>query len=92
MASVLEWTKEEWQKLKKQSKVYQNCPICNKRLVLALYTEPPKIAFCPEHCPQHKWQSGYDWPTECGICGVHYPNYLESMLESNKIPFQTRKL
>lgn len=69
------------------SEGYTNCSLCGKRLILTLcrYDEPR--FYCIEHCPEHKWQTDYDWGVECARCGIRYPNYLESVLDIHGIEF-----
>ena len=77
---------EKWNKEKTYTP-YVNCPTCDRRLVLTLckYDEPKH--YCYEHCPGHKWQSDYDWDTECAICGVSYTYYLQLKLEEHGIEY-----
>lgn len=37
--------------------------------------------YCVEHCPNHEWQSDYDWPTECKHCGIHQDKYLRAEVD-----------
>lgn len=91
-----DWAKEmsdaNWEKFKNKypGSAYTNCATCGKRLILALckYNEPKR--YCIKHCPEHKWQADYDWPTECGRCGILYTNYLESVLEKHGIKFEQK--
>ena len=91
-SNVLEYSEKEWKKIsEKNPKVYRNCDTCGKRLVLTLCKYHEGKAYCWEHCPKHKWQSDYDWTTECGICGITYTKYLEKVLEQHKISFWKAK-
>lgn len=89
---VFEYDEKKWKAIvKKHPNTYRNCVVCNKRVVLCLckddlICEP----YCEEHCPKHIWQSGIDWGTECGICGLKYIAYLKDLLEKNDIPFDNR--
>lgn len=82
-------TDEEWAERGsgEYGKGTTNCSACGKRLLLTLcrYDEPK--FYCVEHCPEHKWQTDYDWSIECSRCSVHYPNYLESVLDLHGIEF-----
>ena len=83
-------TEEEWKKLGQEQKGYTNCTICGKRLILTLcrYKEPE--FYCVEHCPEHKWQTTFDWPNECARCGIRYNDYLESVLKKHGIEYNSR--
>jgi hypothetical protein len=85
-----ETSRKEWKQLKSLSEAYQNCGVCSKRLVLTLCRHEEKEYYCVNHCPEHKWQSDYDWPTECACCGITYEHYLERVLRENKITFSRR--
>jgi len=81
-------TPTEWATKCKTAKAYTNCATCDQRLIMTLckYDEPKY--YCEVHCPEHKWQSNYDWRTECARCGIPYTAYLESLLKKHKIPFK----
>ena len=34
--------------------------------------------YCIGHCPNHEWQSDFDWPMECMHCGLREKDYLRS--------------
>ena len=81
-------TDEEWEKFKQEE--YNscfNCAECGKRLVMTLCKYGEKNHYCVEHCSEHKWQSDYDWQTECAKCGIPYVTYLEGLLKKNKIKY-----
>ena len=78
---------KKWSKGLKEISEFQNCHICNARLVLNLCHYRVQEYYCEEHCPEHKWQSDYDWPTECARCGLSYTHYLMKLLDDNKIPY-----
>ncbi len=89
------WKKESQEELdglelnrsKKRSIPYTNCHVCNVRMLLTLcrYDEPHH--YCPEHCPEHTWQTDYDWSPECARCGLSYRLYLEQLLEKHGIKY-----
>lgn len=81
-------TDEEWAKGPvKYGKGLTNCSVCGKRLMLTLCRhEEPKF-YCVEHCPEHKWQTTYDWCLECARCAISYIAYLESVLDLHDIEF-----
>jgi len=83
-----EMSDEQWLKQTQKAKTYKSCATCNKRLIMVLckHTEPKH--YCYEHCPEHKWQSDYDWRTECACCGIGYTEYLEFVLRLHNIPFK----
>jgi len=76
-----------WEQKKKEIHAFKNCSVCDERLVLNLCHYREEKYYCVEHCLGHKWQSHYDWQTECAKCGLSYIDYLKSLLEQHKIPF-----
>ena len=75
-------------KVTRKSKIpYTNCAKCGKRLILTLCRQEEERHYCETCCPEHKWQSDYDWPTECARCGIYYTYYLQHLLEQNKISY-----
>jgi len=66
---------------------YTNCAKCGKRLILTLCKQEEEKHYCIDCCLEHKWQSDYDWPTECARCGINYTNYLQRLLKQHSIPF-----
>jgi len=98
------WTEseEKWEKAKKtvvkyaaksgwnpkRHKPYTECSKCGKKIILTLCKYTYEKYYCPEHCPKHKWQSDYDWQTECGRCGISYITYLQELLKKHDIPFE----
>lgn len=100
------WTEsqEKWEKVKKEIaeggikygrnpqtyKPYTECSECGKKIILTLCKYRFEKYYCPEHCPKHKWQSDYDWQTECGRCGITYIAYLQGLLQKYDIPFERR--
>jgi hypothetical protein len=87
---ILNLSNEEWEQKKKEIESFRNCTICNARLVMNLCHLYEDKYYCEEHCPEHKWQSDYDWVTECAKCGLHYEHYLQKLLEDNKISYLKR--
>jgi len=79
-----------WIQKKKEIRSFKNCSVCNKRLVLTLCHYDEDKYYCVEHCPEHKWQSDYDWQMECAKCGIPYIKYLEELLIKHKIPYSQR--
>jgi len=91
--SVFDFTDEAYAKISKEhSEIYNYCCVCKKRVVLTVSKYPPKGTphYCEEHCPQHKWQADFDYPTHCQICGVDYDMYLESVLDKHNISYDRR--
>lgn len=84
---ILTLTEDEWEQKKKEIDAFRNCAVCNARLVMTLCHMDEDLYYCEEHCPEHKWQSDYDWPAECAKCGLHYTHYLMGLLDKNKIPY-----
>jgi len=84
---AMKMTDAEWSEMLKEYAGYTNCATCKKRLILTLSNHSEDKYYCVEHCPEHKWQDDYDWPTECGRCGILYPHYLQKLLEENHIAF-----
>lgn len=84
---ILDLTDAEWEQKKKEIEEFQNCAVCNARLVIVLCRYHENKYYCPEHCPEHKWQSDYDCPRKCAKCELYYEQYLEKLLEDNKIPY-----
>jgi hypothetical protein len=85
---VIKATEEEWEKFKQEEHCgCSNCGVCGKRLLLTLCKHGEKKNYCVEHCPKHKWQSDYDWQTECAKCGVSYVDYLQELLKKNNIKY-----
>ena len=87
--SAFEISNQAYEKLMKEHpEVYQKCRVCGKRVIKSLCDDTHSQPVCSFHCPKHKWQSTYDWPTECGVCGVQYIDYLEKLLEIKGISYQ----
>ena len=88
-----DWAKKmtdaQWEKKKKaDGGIYlKNCEVCGQRLLLTLCKYEESKYYCSKHCPEHKWQSDYDWQTECAKCGISYIHYLQGLLERNKISY-----
>ena len=85
---ILKLTEVEWEQKKKENRSFRNCAVCGARLVMTLCRYHEDKYYCEEHCPEHKWQSAPDWPTECDKCGVLYTQYLEKLLDDNRIPYR----
>ena len=85
--AILNLTEVEWEQKKKEIRAFRNCVVCNARLVINLCHFHEDKYYCEEHCLDHKWQSDYDWPTECAKCGLLYTQYLMRLLDDNKIPY-----
>lgn len=59
--------------------VPMTCAKCGKKLRMTLCKyDKDRHYYCVEHCPEHVWQSDYDWPTECMHCGIHEDDFLRS--------------
>ena len=85
---AIKMTDAEWKASEEQSsKAYTHCAKCEKRLILTLCRNDEPANYCVTHCPGHKWQSDYDWETECAICGISYVHYLQKLLEANGIVY-----
>ena len=86
---AVDMTDEEWAKQGsgKYGTGYNNCAECGHRLIITLCKYGEAKFYCVEHCPEHKWQADYDWPRECARCGVHWDNYLASLLEEHGIEY-----
>ena len=87
---VRDMSDEEWETYKKEDHTSgANCGKCGKRLLLTLcnYNQPEH--YCIECCPEHLWQTTHDWPVECARCGINYISYLESVLNTHMIPYNS---
>ena len=81
-------TDAEWKASEKQlSKAYTHCAKCGKRLILSLCRNIEPVNYCVIHCPRHKWQSDYDWQTECAKCGIEYSHWLQKLLDDAGITY-----
>ena len=79
---------KKFNKVTRKPKIpYTNCAKCGKRLILTLCKQEEERHYCEACCPKHKWQSDYDWQTECARCGISYTDYLLSLLKQHNIPF-----
>lgn len=91
--SVFDFTEEAYAKISNEHpETYNYCRVCKKRVVLTVSPYPPRGTshYCVEHCPKHNWQSDFDYPTHCQICGIDYEEYLESVLDNHKIEYLHR--
>jgi len=84
---AVKMTDDEWSALEKEHNSYTRCSTCGKRLILTLCHHGESAYYCVEHCPAHKWQSDYDWETECGRCGIPYDRYLQRLLDKNGVVY-----
>ena len=58
------------------------CAVCDVDLVLTLSKyDVARDYYCWQHCPSPKWQSDYDWPTECAHCGIERGDYWEAVVK-----------
>lgn len=58
------------------------CSKCGKKLRLSLCNyDINRDYYCVEHCSKHEWQSDFDWPAECGHCGIREKDWLRSEVE-----------
>jgi hypothetical protein len=87
---AIKMTDEEWENWKKKEYCSSfNCAKCGKRLVLTICDDSQPNHYCIDCCPRHLWQTTYDWPVECALCGINYTKYLESILDKHGIEYNS---